>query len=58
MAAWKQVVFCACDPGRGCPRLGALLSGAPEVLARWGIDWAYASALATTGAVGTTKQAA
>ncbi len=48
--------FCTCDPRRGCGRLGSLFSGAPDVLARWGIDWAYA-ATPPTGAVDNAGQA-
>ncbi|MGX5847143.1 efflux RND transporter periplasmic adaptor subunit [Mesorhizobium sp. PL10] len=57
MAVWKQIVFALVVLVAAAAAWVRYFPGAPEVLARWGIDWTYASAPATTGAVDTTKQA-
>lgn len=57
MVAWKQIVFALVILVAAVLAWARFFPGAPEVLARWGIDWTYASAPATTGAVDTTKQA-
>jgi len=58
MAAWKQIVFALVVLVAAAAAWVRFFPGAPEVLARWGIDWAYAAAPnVTTGAVDTTRQA-
>ena len=44
MAAWKQIVFTLVILVAAAAAWARFFPGAPEVLARWGIDWAYASA--------------
>ncbi|MER9655389.1 efflux RND transporter periplasmic adaptor subunit [Mesorhizobium sp. M0152] len=43
MAAWKQIVFATVVLVMAAAAWLRFFPGAPEVLARWGIDWAYAA---------------
>ncbi|TIU20915.1 MAG: efflux transporter periplasmic adaptor subunit, partial [Mesorhizobium sp.] len=42
MATWKQIVFALVILVAAAAAWVRFFPGAPEVLARWGIDWAYA----------------
>ena len=43
MATWKQIVFALVILVAAAAAWVRFFPGAPEVLARWGIDWAYAA---------------
>jgi len=55
MAAWKQIVFALVVLVVAAAAWLRFFPGAPDVLARWGIDWAQASA--PTAETGAAKQA-
>ncbi|CCV16131.1 efflux RND transporter periplasmic adaptor subunit [Mesorhizobium sp. STM 4661] len=58
MAAWKQIVFALVILVAAAAAWVRFFPGAPDVLARWGIDWAYAATPpAETGAVTNARQA-
>lgn len=58
MAAWKQIVFALVILVAAAAAWVRFFPGAPDVLARWGIDWAYAATSpAATGAVSNARQA-
>ncbi|MGB3832955.1 MAG: efflux RND transporter periplasmic adaptor subunit [Mesorhizobium sp.] len=44
MAAWKQILFAAVILVAAVAAWARFFPGAPEILERWGIDWALASA--------------
>ncbi|GLS40729.1 hemolysin secretion protein D [Mesorhizobium tianshanense] len=56
MAAWKQIVFALVILVAAAAAWLRFFPGAPDVLARWGIDWAYATT-PPTGAVDNAGQA-
>lgn len=56
MAAWKQIVFALVILVAAAAAWVRFFPGAPDVLARWGIDWVYA-ATPPTGAVDKAGQA-
>ncbi|AZO00071.1 efflux RND transporter periplasmic adaptor subunit [Mesorhizobium sp. M9A.F.Ca.ET.002.03.1.2] len=56
MAAWKQIVFALAILIAAAAAWVRFFPGAPDVLARWGIDWVYA-ATPPTGAVDKAGQA-
>ncbi|TIU73030.1 MAG: efflux transporter periplasmic adaptor subunit, partial [Mesorhizobium sp.] len=56
MATWKQIVFALVILVAAAAAWVRFFPGAPDVLARWGIDWAYA-ATPPTGAVDNAGQA-
>ncbi|RVB76121.1 MULTISPECIES: efflux RND transporter periplasmic adaptor subunit [unclassified Mesorhizobium] len=56
MATWKQIVFALVILVAAAAAWVRFFPGAPDVLARWGIDWAYA-ATPPTGAVDKAGQA-
>lgn len=56
MATWKQIVFALVILVAAAAAWVRFFPGAPDVLARWGIDWAYA-ATSPTGAVDNAGQA-
>jgi RND family efflux transporter MFP subunit len=49
MAAWKQFVFALVILGVAAAAWARFYPGAPEILARWGIDWAYGATARTEG---------
>ncbi|MCV3207305.1 efflux RND transporter periplasmic adaptor subunit [Mesorhizobium sp. YC-39] len=58
MAAWKQIVFALVILVAAAAAWVRFFPGAPDVLARWGIDWAYAATSpAAMGAVSNARQA-
>ncbi|TIS57288.1 efflux RND transporter periplasmic adaptor subunit [Mesorhizobium sp.] len=58
MAAWKQIVFALVILVAVAAAWVRFFPGAPEVLARWGVDWAYAATPpAETSAVANASQA-
>ncbi|AZO66525.1 efflux RND transporter periplasmic adaptor subunit [Mesorhizobium sp. M6A.T.Cr.TU.016.01.1.1] len=56
MATWKQIVFALVILVAAAAAWVRFFQGAPDVLARWGIDWAHA-ATPPTGAVDKAGQA-
>ncbi len=56
MATWKQIVFALVILVAAAAAWVRFFPGAPDVLARWGIDWVYA-ATPPTGAVDNAGQA-
>ncbi|RUU34012.1 MAG: efflux RND transporter periplasmic adaptor subunit [Mesorhizobium sp.] len=56
MATWKQIVFALVILVAAAAAWVRFFPGAPDVLARWGIDWVYA-ATPPTGAVDKAGQA-
>ncbi|SIT56264.1 Efflux transporter, RND family, MFP subunit [Mesorhizobium prunaredense] len=56
MATWKQIVFALVILVAAAAAWVRFFPGAPDVLARWGIDWAYA-ATPPTGTVDNAGQA-
>ncbi|CCV05454.1 Efflux transporter, RND family, MFP subunit [Mesorhizobium metallidurans STM 2683] len=57
MAAWKQIVFALVILVAAAAAWVRFFPGAPDVLARWGIDWAYAATPpAETGAATDARQ--
>jgi RND family efflux transporter MFP subunit len=50
MAAWKQIVFTLVILVVAAAAWARFYPGAPEILARWGIDWAYGATAKTEGA--------
>lgn len=58
MAAWKQLIFALVILVAAAAAWVRFFPGAPDVLARWGIDWAYgATPPAETGAVANARRA-
>ncbi|PTE09983.1 efflux RND transporter periplasmic adaptor subunit [Mesorhizobium helmanticense] len=58
MAAWKQLIFALVILVAAAAAWVRFFPGAPDVLARWGIDWAYAATPpAETGAIANGRQA-
>ncbi|PDQ21449.1 efflux transporter periplasmic adaptor subunit [Mesorhizobium sanjuanii] len=58
MAAWKQLIFALVILVAAAAAWVRFFPGAPDVLARWGIDWAYAATPpAETGAVANARRA-
>ncbi|MCF6114624.1 efflux RND transporter periplasmic adaptor subunit [Mesorhizobium muleiense] len=57
MAAWKQFVFALVILVAAAAAWVRFFPGAPDVLARWGIDWADAATPPVTSAVDNTGQA-
>ncbi|RJG44010.1 MULTISPECIES: efflux RND transporter periplasmic adaptor subunit [unclassified Mesorhizobium] len=49
MAAWKQIVFTLVILVVAAAAWARFYPGAPEILARWGIDWAYGATAKTEG---------
>ena len=43
MSAWKQLLFALVIVAAAAAAWVAFFPGAPEILARWGIDWAQAA---------------
>ncbi|RVB21289.1 hypothetical protein ENZ76_21085, partial [Mesorhizobium sp. M7A.F.Ca.CA.002.10.1.1] len=59
MAAWKQILFALVVLVVAAAAWLRFYPGAPDVLARWGIDWAYAATPpAETGAATTSTTSA
>ena len=58
MAAWKQFVFALVILVAAAAAWVRYFPGAPDVLARWGIDWAHAATSpAETGSLANAKKA-
>ncbi|NGN44314.1 efflux RND transporter periplasmic adaptor subunit [Mesorhizobium sp. CGMCC 1.15528] len=49
MAAWKQIVFTLVILVVAAAAWARFYPGAPDILARWGIDWAYGATAKTEG---------
>ncbi|MEI5681316.1 MULTISPECIES: efflux RND transporter periplasmic adaptor subunit [unclassified Mesorhizobium] len=49
MAAWKQIVFTLVILVVAAAAWARFYPGAPDILARWGIDWAYGATVKTEG---------
>lgn len=57
MAAWKQILFALVVLVVAAAAWLRFFPGAPEVLARWGIDWVYAATPPAETGAASTKQA-
>ncbi|MER9435452.1 efflux RND transporter periplasmic adaptor subunit [Mesorhizobium sp. M0618] len=57
MAAWKQILFALVVLVAAAAAWLRFYPSAPDVLARWGIDWAYAATPPAESSAANTKQA-